>query len=359
MELFYATVGKTFGPDSAADQRRALRPAGVTVKEENKELEAQFKTASSKLQPVKLPPAAKKAPTVKEIIGNYTMLVLTIHGIGNRRKVDSDVLSESEGEADKNWMAVSKRLLESDELRDINYTASKCRQFVELRSCPSLVKRGIYIVNRANVDAVVQRIAEDNEKIEGQADILVRAYPQLIAEAKKRLKKRFNAADYLSADQLKSRFFIAYQLFEIKPPESEKMSDRVFREEKAKWEKLWSDAAANADQLLTVGMVEQINLLIQKLEPGADGKAKQIRPTALDSVTEFLNTLSPRNMQNNQQLEAAAKRAKEIISGVSPEVLRQSKNARAYVASGFQQIKKALEPLIEKKPSRAISLDDE
>jgi hypothetical protein len=38
-------------------------------------------------------------------------------------------------------------------------------------------------------------------------------------------------------------------------------------------------------------------------------------------------------------------------------VLRQSKNARQYVTNGFEQIKKALEPMIVTKPTRVIDLD--
>jgi hypothetical protein len=349
VELFFQTVEETFGPAAAAAQRKALLPAKSV-----KEIDA----ALPKLPPIKLP-ATGKQPSVKEIVGNYTMLALTIHGIGNRRKVSADALREGEEQADKEWLAVSKRLLESDELRDINYTGAKCREYIENRSLPSLVKKGIYIMRRELVEAAIARITEDNQKIEQQAEILVRAYPALLAEAKKRLKKEFNESDYPKAADLKRRFSISYQLLEIRPPQAEKMSDKIFREEKAKWEKLWSEAAANADTLLTVGMIEQMDLLSAKLQNGNDAKSKQIRPTALDSITEFLNTFSPRNMQNNQQLEAAKNRIAEIIKGVSPEVLRQSKNARQYVTEGFSQIKKVLEPMIEKKPTRAISLQED
>ena len=352
-EQFISTVRETFGIDSAVNQRQALRPTKEPIAAKRLE---EIEATLPKLAPIKLPAAAKKTPTVKEIVGNYTMLVLTIHSIGNRRKVETDILADDKEDADKEWIAVSKKLLESDELRAINYTSAKCRQYVENRSLPSLVKKGIYIMNRAEVDGTVQRIAEDNDKIEGQADIFVRAYPGLLAEAKKRLKKRFNAKDYPAAEELKSRFRIDYQLLEIKPPQPEKMSEKVFREEKAKWEKLWSDAAANADQLLTAGMIEQMNLLIAKLS-GDDGQPKQIRETALDNINEFLSTFTPRNMQSNAQLEALANRAKEIIKGVSPEVLRQSKNARTYVVNGFAQIKKNLEPMLEKRPVRAIDFD--
>ena len=112
--------------------------------------------------------------------------------------------------------------------------------------------------------------------------MLVRAYPGLLDEAKKRLKKRFILNDYPKVAELKERFFIDYQLLEIKPPEAEKMSDKLFRQEKEKWEKLWSDAASNAEKVLQVGMVEEISNLIAKLEPGTDGKPKQIRETALE-----------------------------------------------------------------------------
>lgn len=349
LDLFYKTITGTFGPSSARQQRDVINERPPEPFQEPE---------LPKLQPIKLP-AVGKTPSVKEIVGNYVMLVLTIHGLGNRRKVSSDAVNSDQEEADKEWLAVSKRLLESDELRDINYTAAKTRQFIENRSLPSLVKKGIYILNRATVEECVEHVIESNDKIDGQADSLLSAWPKLLAEAKKRLKKRFDPKDYPDPKELKDRFFIDYQLLEIKPPEPEKMSDKIFKQEKAKWEKLWETAAENADQLLTVGMIEQMNSLIAKLQSGDDGKPKQIRETALDSINEFLSTFNPRNMQNNQQLKAAADRAREIIKGISPEALRKSKNAREYVSNGFRQISKALEPMIEKKPGRAVAFDEE
>jgi hypothetical protein len=346
LETFYRTVEEVFGRSSAAKQRRMAEP-----KREAPEL------PKEPLKPLVLPKVSK-APTVKEIIGSYTMIVMSSHGIGNIRKMDStEVLAKDEEEADADWIGANKKLMESDELRDINYTKASCRSFIESRSMPSLVKDGIYILNRASVDECIERIRQDNEKVRQQAALLAEAWPRLLTEAKKRLKKRFNAGDYLKPEEVRSRFSIDYQLIEIKPPEPEKMSDKVFREEKAKWEKLWADAAANADQLLTAGMIEQINLMMERLAPREDGKAKQIRETCLDSINDFLGTFNPRNMQNNQQLKVAADRAREIIKGVSPDTLRESKNAREYVSKGFAQIKKALEPMVQDKPSRAIDLE--
>jgi hypothetical protein len=188
---------------------------------------------------------------------------------------------------------------------------------------------------------------------------LARAYPRLLEEAKKRLKKHFNPQDYLTVEQLVQRFYLSYQLLEIKPPDPEKLDAKLFRKEKEKWEKIWTDAAENADRLLSVGMVEQIKKLLANLAPSSDGKQKRIAPTSLDGLNEFLATFNPRNMQNNQQLKALADRAKEIIKGVNPEVLRQSKNARDFVRVGFEQIEKKLAPMVESKPTRAISLEDE
>lgn len=363
-DLLCDTLAETFGPKSADVQRKALSPEGRAAWDAKRG--GQKKPVKEpdlpKLAPLKLP-VESKTPSVKEIVGNYTMIVLTIHGIGNRRKVDTGLIQfkdESvEEEADKTWFGVSKKLLESPELREINYIAAKCREYVEMRSLPSLIKKGIHIQNRETVSLTIEKIKEANAEIQKKAVVLKDAYPRLMAEAQGRLKKRFNPKDYPSVEELKERFYISYQLLEIKAPEPEKLEAKVFREEKAKWEKVWTEAAKNAEQLLCAGLTEQLQSLIDKLTPGADGKKKQIRDSALDNINEFLATFNPRNMQNNAQLNALAERAKQMIKGMDPEVLRQSKNAREYVATGFQQIQKALEPMVINKPRRRITFEDE
>ena len=296
--------------------------------------------------------------TVQEIVGNYVMLVLTMHGIGNHRKVGSDILPSGENEARKDWMAVSKKLMQSDNLSNIEWVQGKCRQFVELRSNPSLVKKGIYILRRDVVEEVIDHVTNDNARIRKESEALRDDWPRLLVQAQLILKNRFNAGDYIDPRLIVGRFSIDYQLFEIKPPDSDMISDKVFREEKAKYVTLWEEAAKNAERLLAVGMVEQVQNMIDKLTPTKDGKARRIRPTALDGINEFLVTSPFRNMTNDRDLRECSDRLRRIIANVDADTLRQSKDARDTVTLGFEQVKQALEAKIEIIGRRAISLED-
>lgn len=363
-DMLCDTLAEVIGDKAAAEQRKAFTPQGRASFDEIRKPKAKRQIPEFKPLPIKplvLPKAGKPA-TAAEIANKTVVMVLTFHGIGNRRKVSTDLI-ELKGElnkGDKEWLAVSKKLIEAPELDAINSKMGETRRFVEGRALPSAIKKGVYLLPVFSVTEMDERLTKDQKEIHDLAGQLAKVYAACMKQAEERLgPKLFNLSDYLTADQIRDAFTVTWRYIQVNTPASlEDVDKMILKKEQAKWEKQFREAAEAADTLLSTEMSEIVKRMIERLTPDEKGKPKIIRETFLPNVTEWLQSYDPKNINNNNQLKAMVDRAKEIIKGVNTEVLRDSPTAREFVKSGFEQIDKLLTPMVVTKPSRAISFDE-
>jgi hypothetical protein len=98
--------------------------------------------------------------------------------------------------------------------------------------------------------------------------------------------------------------------------------------------------------------------MVDRLSGSEDGKPKRFNSSVLENVSAFLECVDGRNITNDTQLKALADRAKQIVKGIDPELLRNDGNAREYVAKGFEAIKGKLDGLMVGAGTRAIRFED-
>jgi hypothetical protein len=284
-------------------------------------------------------------------------LVVTFGGIGNRRKVST---SQIEVEADKEWLSVSKKLIEADELEAIHHLDAKIKSYLDTRALPSLFKRGIFLLPISLVEEVNVKLSSYSHDRRMLVDALVKVYTSHVKEAKIRLRDLYNEQDYPTKEQLRAAFTISWQFTSFNTPAAlNQISRELYEAEKAKAEACWVEAREAIQQLLRANMQEMVNHLVDKLSPGEEGKKKIFRDTAVSKFQEFLQTFDARNVTDDAQLKKLVDQAKNLLEGVDPQVLRSNEGARDSVRAGFEKIKAAIDPMIVVKPRRAIQLDDE
>ena len=283
----------------------------------------------------------------KEAIG----MVLTFSGIGDRRKVkntDVDVKvpenrkrnGTESGDADKNWLAVSKKLFDSDELDVITGLDGEIRQYLETRALPSNLKKGIYLMPLPFVEEVETRLAAYAEQRAELVNAFVQAYNQSLTEARERLRDLFDPTDYKTIGEVRRSFSLTWQYVTFDTPASlATINKHLFEQEKKKAAKMWEQSMANITECFTASLAELVEWMVKTLEPGEDGKRKVIRDASIAYYQDFLDTFDIKNLPNDQALKSLAKKARDLLKDVSPERLRQSASTRQTVAAGFAEIK--------------------
>lgn len=301
-------------------------------------------------------PTENRMPTAAEMAARTVNLIVSFHGLGNRRKVST---SQIEVDADKELIAVSKKLIDAEELEAIQSLEGEARRYLETRALPSMLKKGIYLLPVEFVDEVTEHLKEYATRRTALVANLEKSYARLVEDARTRLKNLFNPADYPPSSYLLTAFRLDWQYVTFSTPASlEQINREIHAQEQRKAEANWREAAEAIQQLLRANMQEMVAHLVNVLSPGDDGKRKKFRDSAVGKLNEFIQTFSARNITNDTQLQALVNNAKSLLTGIDPETLRQSEDAREYVATGFNQIKTLLEPMVIVAPRRNITFEE-
>lgn len=289
-------------------------------------------------------------------------MVVTFSGIGNRKKVHTsqiDVTGDTEKKTDKTWLAVSKKLIDAEELDAISALDGEIRWYIETRALPSNLKKGIYLVPVDFIEEMESKLTAFAERRRDLVAQLITAYEGLVREAQGRLDKLFNSADYLTRADLANSFGLKWQYVTFDTPASlATISRHLYEEEKKKAEAAWKEASEAIRQLLRESMAELVDDMVDKLTPKPDGKQKVFRDSSIGYYQDFLATFDPKNITDDAQLKALVDKAKGLLRGVKPDRLRESENTREVVRAGFTQIKKLLDPMLIDRPKRAIAFKD-
>jgi hypothetical protein len=75
-------------------------------------------------------------------------------------------------------------------------------------------------------------------------------------------------------------------------------------------------------------------------------------------MADFLQTFEARNIADDKELKILVGKAKDLLKGADPEILRDDEAARRQVRDGMAEIKETLDKLVVERPARMISFED-
>jgi len=311
---------------------------------------------------IKLPKNPQWA-TAEEMMVRTVVLVLTFSGIGNRRKVDTSQIElankSKDAEVDKEWLNLTKKLIDAEELEAISSLDGEARRFVETRALPSTIKRGVYLLPTVLVEEVNAKLKEYQQKRKPLVGTLVSKLKTLKTEAKARLKQLYDEADYPTPEQLNAAFVLTWRYLYVDSAKNlESVSKEIYDEERKKAEASWAETRETIKLLLRSEMKTMVDHLVERLEPNEHGEKKSFRESSIDKMMDFLNVLPNRNIVNDEQLQILAEQAKSLITKTDVSMLRSDDTVRNYVRHGFETIQALLNPMVAEKPHRRLIIED-
>src|SRR6185437_4238201 len=314
-----------------------------------------------------MPTATQETPqqklnAVREMMVRTVALALTFSGIGNRKKVASNrvEIKEAESQPDPDFISTSKKLLDAPELKAISKLDTQIREYVDAKSVPSMMKRGVYLMKTENVVEVSAKLEEFAVRRRDLVEKLSAALNTRIEESQKRLGDLFCLSEYPTSEYIQATFQLRWQYVSFRTPVSLKqISEDVYEREREKTEKEWAEAREVIQQTLRSGMADMISHLVEKLKPGEDGKAKTFKASSVSKFKDFLATFDERNIANDEELKKIVDQARGVLDGVDAKTLRSEELTREFTRSRFETIKQSLDEMIVKKPTRAITFDEE
>lgn len=298
---------------------------------------------------------AQPKATTKNIWDRVVALSVAVGTWGNRRKVRS---SQIDTDADREWISVSKRLVESEELKAITAYDRAFNEWIKSRTVPSLLRSGVWLVPIESLEAVDNRVEEYREGRKALVEVFVGTYERHVDEARQSLGSLFDAGDYPSAEEVADTFHVRPHYLEFGPPRAlSRMRAGIAQREAQRMQAHWDNAIESCKGLLRQTMLALLEHATERLTPGKDGKAKRFKRATLDNLMDFVDTFSERNIADDEGLSAVVERVRSLADGVTADQLRSDDSLRDSVRAGLDTAREAVNQMVEEAPSRAFSLD--
>lgn len=274
---------------------------------------------------------------------------LELHGIGNSRKAD---INQVEVEASKEKLRLSKKILECEEMEEIRGLDLKLRSYIRARSVPYPLKAGIYLIPVdlvEEVDAQVERTRPVRDALASRLSGRVGGLKNLDRSS---LGVLFREEDYPTEQKILEAFRLETRYITLGVPGNlGTISRDIWQREKDRIGKELESAAEEIKQVQRLALQELIDGLMDKLTPDADGTRKRIKQGGpLDKIIEFLGRYGKLNVTDDAELSSVVDQAKALLNGCDAETLRNGFASK--IREGMAEIRKAIEPLITKNPTR-------
>jgi len=284
---------------------------------------------------------------------NVLAFTISRHAWGNRKKADKNKM---ETDMDKKMLNATKKLLDSEEWKDVVHHLSGTKAWVINHSMPSFFLKGTYLFKKEMVEEVERYIQHRREELTVLVERFIDAYELQIEMAKDLLKGQFKRSDYPSRQYLRQAFGTTTRWLAFDVPKG--LPKELYEAEKKKTQEMWQEAAEQITMALRESFLKLISHLTEKLNSGKDEK-KIFRDSMIDKINAFIDNFQMRNLTNDTQLANLVTQAKEIISGVDADDLRNSNRLKNAIRLKFNRIEKELDGMIEIKKVRKFDFDEE
>lgn len=344
-----------------ATQRTAIALKAHATRRRNLEL---AKRPKVKVKPIpqvaiKMPKPAAMA-SAKDMMLKTVVLVLTINGIGNRRKVDPNSINitdaHTEEDVNKDWLGITRKLMEAPELKAIQSIGNKAKAYVMTRALPSQIKMGVYLLPKEFDEETDTKLKGFIAEMQPHIESLAQNLPKYKKEAKAQQGPQFNEEQFPTAAEIRASFKITWRYLFVDSAQG--LSKKLAEEERKKAEAAWAETTEVIQKMLRAQFLEKLNHFIERLTPGEYGKYRMFTESSVDKFHDWIDTFSPKNLTGDAELATLVAHAKSVFKNANGEMLRSDDQFREYVRTGFENIKEILDPLVVDKPHRALKLAD-
>jgi len=295
----------------------------------------------------------KPAP---DITNNSVMLVLRLSRPGNRRKVESTMV---EVDAEKSAINVSKKLLESNELKAIVTFDSQVRHWIGGRSLPAFgtLRDGVYRLPVDLVEEVNTKLIAFLEEREVLINAFLDCYDQQAIDAAESLRVLYDENDYAHQGEMRRQFGFEYKYLIFGVPES--LSSQLIKQERDKAKAEISSEVEEIRTALRVGFANLVEHAADRLAVSKEGKKAVFRDSLVDNLEEFFQYFGARNIVGDTELAALVERARRAMKDVTADELRSDEFVRSRVQNALNRVREEMDANLIPAGARKIRFKEE
>jgi hypothetical protein len=262
--------------------------------------------------------------------------------VGDACGADARLLSAGKKIIDVRHEAV--RRLTSIRSRIVHYWRSLTLPYVEA---------GVRLIRQTDVEPFVRNMEGFRDELVGAEGDVDAVFDALKADARQRLGRLYNPADYPPA--VRGLFSVDWDLPSVEPPAYlMRLSPEVYRQEQERVAQRFEEAVRLAEEAFVAEFGRLVSHLTERLAGDADGERRVFRDSVVGNLGEFFTRFRDLNVRSNQDLDRLVERAQELVRGVTPQDLRDDAGLRRHVAAEMAAVQSQLEGMTVERPRRRI-----
>ena len=276
--------------------------------------------------------------------------------LGVRKTLSAEqkaVAAESFG-AEGEFLSAGKKLLDTRHpaFKAVTAIRSRIVNYWKALSLP-FPEPGIRLIRQNQVESFDTQLEEFRDELAAAVAELDEHYDQLKAAAQHRLGSLYNEADYPRS--LAGLFAVAWDFPSVEPPRYlQQLSPELYEQEAQRVAARFDEAVQLAEQAFIEEFHKLVTHLTERLTGQQDGKPKIFRDSAIENLTGFFERFRKLNIRSNEQLDELVGQCQEVVQGVEPQSLRDSRPLRRNVAVQLGGVQSVLDDLLVDRPRRNI-----
>ncbi len=281
---------------------------------------------------------------------------LSFTWFGTRKTLSAEqtaVAAESFGAAG-DYLSAGKKLLNTKhpKFKAVNAVKSRAVSYFQGMSLP-YPEPGLRLIRQEDVGSVNVHMTTVRQELAAAVEQLDRQYGELQSAARQRLGDLYNTADY--PPSLAGLFDIAWEFPSVEPPSYlQQLSPELYEEQCRRVQARFDEAVQLAEQAFLEELSNLVSHLSERLTGRSDGKPKVFRDSAVENLTAFFERFRNLNVRSNRQLDELVDQAQQIVQGVQPQQLRDSRSLRQLVTTELSGVQSILDGLLVDRPRRNI-----
>jgi hypothetical protein len=280
-----------------------------------------------------------RQPKSKNLDDVSVILNLQVSKIGNAAQVPTALV---EIKADRDRIRVIEDLLRSEELKAISRWVGQARNWLYTRAITSpYLRAGMLRLPYDLMKEVDERLEFYQAGFNDLVEQFVQVYFDQVKEAEIALDEAFQPEKYKQTeDEVRQCFSFEWTYLQASTPgRLGTISADILDREREKAATRASAEVATLQAALRTEVAKLCDDVIDKLSGGKDGKPKTFK-TMVETVNDFLNVFSARNIAGDVDLEKQITKAQAAMAGIeSSDSLKADGKAQAKVLKAFTGIR--------------------
>ena len=256
--------------------------------------------------------------------------------------------------ADARLLTAGKRLVDTRHQAFRRFTSVRSRITSYWRgvSLP-YVEPGVRLLRQADVPAFAHAMEGFRDELREAEEQLNAAYGEVKADARRRLGRLFDPADY--PPEVRGLFGVEWDFPSVEPPRYlMRVAPEVFEEERRRVVGRFEEAVRLAEQAFATEFGRLLSHLAERLTNDETGERRVFQNSVVTNLTGFFARFQQLNVRSNPELDALVEEARRLVQGVSPQQLRDSDSLRQQVAAEMARVRGQVEGLLTDAPRRRL-----